>query len=157
GFAPAGTLLSFSVEAGSRATIAEWDAATCQELRWTTLPDPYQCAVTHTHWSVAPDGRTVARVQGAIYLRNLATGKELKIDAGGKVNDGRAIAFTPDGKALAAIVSTGDGYAVRLWDVARARKIRDLLPSLGDDGDWRRPDALVFAGDGRTLVLTASN
>lgn len=66
-----------------------------------------------------------------------------------------SVAFSPNGKLLAGGVSVGDGEAhnprpgfVRVWDVARRAKLRDLpVP------DERPVRGVAFAPDGRTLAV----
>ena len=68
-----------------------------------------------------PDGKTLAssaRLQGTIKLWDLATGKErgtLEQYMGGV----SALAYSPDGKTLAAAGLSGD---IKLWDVATGKE-----------------------------------
>ncbi len=92
---------------------------------------------------LSPDGKMLAvacsnpsewndpkKIQGVIAFWDTATGQELKrIDCGGI--PGSALAFSPDGKLLAA-----DG---QVWDVATGKKLRGLfgeVPAFSADGKW---------------------
>jgi WD40 repeat protein len=58
----------------------------------------------------------------------------------------QAVAFSPDGKWLAARARTGDGAAISLWDVPTGRQVHTLmLPEAADAG-------LAFTPDGARLV-----
>jgi WD40 repeat protein len=93
------------------------------------------------------DGTTVAAVSAAGPVRrwSVADGKELQPPGG---NDGvaTAVAFTPDGRRLAAAGPAG----VALWDVAGGRHLRALSRREGA----RR---VVFSADGRHVAAGWAN
>jgi WD40 repeat protein len=91
----------------------------------------------------APDGRTIAVAHGqTIHLCDLASGKEVRRFGGFGVQ-ARTLAFSLDGRLLAA--GTSDG-AVQFWDVATGT-VRGRCP-----GHRNAVTALAFAADGKALV-----
>jgi RNA polymerase sigma factor (sigma-70 family) len=119
-------------------TIRLWEAATGKELRRLHVKGVANVAVS-------PDGATVAgagTTDGTVFLWDAATGKELRRFKGSRGYAGdRALAFSPDGRTLAA---TGADPYVRLWDVATGKLLRT-----------ERTDEpvlqLAFSPDGRIL------
>ena len=75
----------------------------------------------------SPDGRTLVLKQGFdLYVRDAATGKELRTIEGPRTNSSERVdvlAFTPDGKAIAVI---SDGKVVHLIDFESGKTIRDF-------------------------------
>ena len=95
-----------------------WDPASGQQLQ--TLGDKE--VLSYQSVSISPDGRRLAtasldplKMKRAVVLWDAATGRRLATaeDGDGQVN---AVAFTPDGNALA----SGGGNIVKLWDIAPA-------------------------------------
>jgi RNA polymerase sigma factor (sigma-70 family) len=107
------------------------------------------------------DGKFLAAWQrGAVRLWDTASGREMH-HWEGSPGEVTALAFSPDGAALAA---AGEGDAVRLWDVATGNERLKLsapplaLPDRLDPEGSRLPDrragdftALGFSRDGKTL------
>jgi WD40 repeat protein len=99
----------------------------------------------------APRGETLAIASdtvggdGTASLWKLGTGFPFAEFA--EPNPIRIVAFSPDGRLLAGV--TEADTAVKLWDVARRREVRELYGHTGD------VTALTFSPDGR-LVATAS-
>jgi WD40 repeat protein len=123
-----------------------WEAATGKEVRRLSSAAPY--------WNVAfaPDGRTVAMAgAGPIELWDVASGELLgQLDRtatvhprSGRINHVRAMAFSPDSRALAAESSD---HAIRLWELASGQEYLRL------PGHSTRLLSLAFAPDGKTLI-----
>src|SRR5205823_1948378 len=101
--------------------------------------------------ALAPDGRLLAAGcdGGSLHLWDLdrrAVALRIQADAAGL----RAVAFAPDGKALATAggkVGRGHGPApVKLWDAATGKQLASL------DGHTETVNAVAFASDGRTQL-----
>src|SRR5262249_2011586 len=98
------------ISRGADSTIRRWEAATGKELSKFTMPSGTTCV------AVAPDGRTVAlgNQDNSIRVHDATTGKELH-KLSGPTNGAVALAFSPDGKTLAAR-ETAD-TSIRVYDV----------------------------------------
>jgi len=95
----------------------------------------------------SPDGRVIASggKDGAVELWDAATGKNLRQLTGLRDNI-TSVAFSPDGKTLAAAAGVGGkAGTICLWDVATAK----LQRSMESSGFL---DALAFAPDGRMFA-----
>jgi RNA polymerase sigma factor (sigma-70 family) len=125
------------------------DAASGKVLRQLQTPErklPFGQVNAVRHVCLSPDGKTVAGVaaEGAVYLWNIDTGKELNRI---KTFAPSSLAFMPDGKTMA--VATW-GHVVHLYDIATGKE----LPR-----GWglRLPARSIgMTPDGRTLA-TANN
>jgi WD40 repeat protein len=168
-FSPDGkTLVSASLDR----TIRFWDLSTGKQLSSITTPAGQVTALAY-----APDGKYLASgsqkslsigacgrpVSGSdddcrsIFLWDAATRKELrhwKAHQGGTF----ALAFSPDGKALAscglsaALDQKGgpaDAYAVAVWDPAAGKQLTAAHARIGS--------SLAFSPDGRTLAATGDD
>jgi WD40 repeat protein len=120
-----------------------WDLQAGRPLHRIT-PTPGATPVQDLAFS--PDGKTLASVAD-LTLWDVVTGKELpelKIDFGGKP---RALAFSPNGKELSAIL----GCALRRWDLATGREIGFSGVQTGAIGP------MAFSPDGRGLATIAED
>jgi hypothetical protein len=96
----------------------------------------------------SPDGRTLATISGStVYLWDTARGKELR-QLGGQGNSVRSVAFTPDGKIIAA--SSEDG-TIRFWDTATGTILAQVEGHRGGVG------SIVFSTDGQTLTSAGND
>jgi WD40 repeat protein len=113
-----------------------WDATTGDLIR--DVPDGGGAHV------FSPDGKAVAAANGrAIRLLDVRTGEELRRFEGYESWMGSSIAFSPDGKKLAA---GGRDNTVGLWDVATGK------PLLSFEGHRGPVNCLAFSPDGRSLA-----
>jgi RNA polymerase sigma factor (sigma-70 family) len=136
-------------------TVWLWEAATGKEIRRITESHTFVDSVAYS-----PDGKLLAcrSHNNGIGLWDVVSGKEVRRLAGsnaqypasftGPMACGFRIAFSPDGKTLAA--ASGDltfkDNAIRLWDVAGGKEIRRFQ---GHRGAVR---IFAFAPDGKTLA-----
>jgi WD40 repeat protein len=106
-------------------------------------------------WS--PDGRyfAMAASDGSVLLQNLLTGHDARLTEGYASSKGgdttfaqpvNAIAFSPDGRTLAAGNAAG---GVQLFDTATGRRVRTLVSMVGGNG----VKSLAFSPDGKTLAV----
>jgi WD40 repeat protein len=109
----------------------------------------------HAKVSLTADGKTVAlSFDESIKVYEVASGKLLAtLAAYSPRGDAPAIAFTPDGKQLAAL----EGACIlRLWDWAAAREVRKFVTR--DRGETRKGvvhnQAPAFTPDGKVLAAT---
>ncbi len=141
-FAPDGRTIAAG---GIDRRVVLWDATT-RQVRIELPRHPL------TIWSLAftPDSRTLASgsQDGIVRLWDAATGRPLgQLDAG-TGSYVRALAYSRDGRTLAAAYHLGaqDQSALLLWDVASGR-VRETLR-----GHTRLIEWVALAPDGRTLA-----
>jgi RNA polymerase sigma factor (sigma-70 family) len=95
-------------------------------------------------FAFSPDSKSiVAQLDGSLEMRDVATGQLLWQK---EKRDIIGLAFSPDGKALAAAENKVDGGGVRLWDARTGEPLREL-------GSKRQARHLAFSPDGRTLAV----
>ncbi len=115
-----------------------WEVATGEEI---TTVDQAARAV-----ALSPDGRTVASSSGSgLELWDVETGSQVAAMSGRGTEGIEALAFSPDGRLLAAGESWS-GTSVHLWDVETAARTATL------EGHRDRVNSLAFSPDGRTLA-----
>jgi WD40 repeat protein len=121
-------------------TLTVWDVST------GTAVMRIACDGTAVAWFA--DGSRVAAAarDGSVKVWEVPTGREA---FAGRVGGGWAIgvAVSPDGRTLAS--AHGNRRAVRLWDVATGRTVRELVPPAGATGDLA---GVGFHPDGRWVA-----
>jgi hypothetical protein len=152
-FSPKGDLVVANARDGG---VLIWDCASGKEVRRFSSGEPqYSLAV-------APDGKTVATGtwKGTIVLWDLATGQEHRRLPARQEHDAiHTLAFSPDGKLLAATVFNQGEYRgapgpagrkvihpVRVWDLGRGAATRPL------EGHGGPTMSVAFSPDGRRLA-----
>jgi WD40 repeat protein len=125
----------------SSETLHLWNVADRREERQLTDPEgsPSSCL------AFSPDGKTIARpagFDGAIQLWRVADGKRLKRLTGKNQSD-YALAYSPDGKHLAA---TGREGHLTIWDLETGEASEPFATDGLADG------RLAFSPDGRTIA-----
>ncbi len=86
-----------------------WEAATGRER-----PVPDRLGYGHARVAFAPAGPLLAVVGGRKCLWDVASGREVGLEAEGRPTDTRALGFSHDGRVLAA---AGGDRAIRFWGV----------------------------------------
>ena len=92
----------------------------------------------------SPTGRLLATAMSTVKLWNAASRKQAVVLTGPPCRHAKALAFSPDGKILAA---TGRRGRIRLWDTATGREL-----IFGGKGLVGAGASLAFSPDGRRLV-----
>ncbi len=149
-FSPGGQTYATGGSAGSTGEVQLWDAATGQTL-WSR--EGHSQAVECLAFS--PGGDTIASggMDGVLKLWDSATGKQMFVAgmSGGRYGRVLSVAFSPDGKYLAAGLGRSNRGAkwgeVRAWEI-QAKPIREISIF-----DGEVPITCVaFSTDGQSLV-----
>jgi WD40 repeat protein len=130
------------VTGGADGTLELWDVATGRP-RWARPALAHRGRVTVL--GVSPDGTRVASAAlGESDLRVVSgsDGSAVAVLPGGGAGV-TALAFSPDGRWLAA---AGSGGPVRVWDLSRGRALHSVV------GRGVRAQSLAFSPDGRWLA-----
>lgn len=143
-FAPDNTtLMTEATGGGSNAGPTLWDATTGKVIR------RIDSAVSGYMWTATANGKFLAASSpsdGRLRVVGVTSGLEIRsIDGAGPITQG--MAFSPDGKRLAAIVG---GQALRVWDMDGGE------PMHQNTGHASPVTALAFLKDGR-LVSTGAD
>jgi RNA polymerase sigma factor (sigma-70 family) len=127
---------------GFDGTIRVWDVASGREL--------WKLAGQGDWLAVSPDGRRLASTSGhAVALWDLETGRQQASLAMASRNTPHQLAFSPDGRWLAAVNGGGrrdDPGEVKVWEVAGGKEWYSL------EGHKTRASSVAFSPDGRTLA-----
>jgi WD40 repeat protein len=171
-FAPDGKTLA---SGDAQSTVRLWDVAAAKERRAIDV----QSGTESLSLAFSPDGKALAcagawndssflpaggiNVQGVmmtpkqgyrVLLWDVESGKELRHFEGLSDNV-KSVAFSPDGKALAA--SSRDGH-VALWDTATGNDRLYVLAHPGHRDDEFSPSPCVaFAPDGKALISASTD
>jgi WD40 repeat protein len=151
-YSPDGRLLA---SAGDDRSVKVWNATTGERVGSFFVSKDVPFYVPNLAFS--PDGSVLAVASGSfgvikadqdtpITLWSVAEGRELGAIA--LRSDGPvSIAFSPDGKLLAAYGTEG----ISLWDVIRQKKVQTIQPT--KPGKWERPGrGVAFSPDGKLLA-----
>ena len=115
------------------------------ERLWTRPGDE---SFTVPAWS--PDSRTLALggwQDGALTLRDAATGRRLKEPVNANAGFVMTVAFTPDGSTIA---TGGTDGTVRLWDADTLKQIGSNLPHVDNE-----PTTAMVVDDDQLLAVSA--
>jgi WD40 repeat protein len=163
GFSPFGTGACFSADGGRVATAAQDPRTRAQVLRLFDVGSGQELR-KFDGLAVQPQGSALAAAAkvvvaasfisqptgqvGELRAWDAATGKSLWRTEGARVGFQPSLAFSPDGRLVAAVDPTG---TVTLYDAADGRESRRLTPPPGTSN----VSAPVFSPDGRLLAVGA--
>jgi WD40 repeat protein len=100
--------------------------------------------------ALAPDGKALAVGNYQfIALLDTTTGRELR-RLPGAFSGAQSLAFSPDGKFLAAVNSSN---RIQLWDLAAGKSLHQIAPR----DNRSRPISIAFSADGKTLAVGHEN
>jgi RNA polymerase sigma factor (sigma-70 family) len=139
---------------GSDKTIRLWDRATGAEVRQLVCREDWVFSV-----EFSPDGKTLAAATahyapdrnlpvGRLLLFDVASGTELRQLTKEDLHPTEAVAFSPDGKFIAA--GGGHDCTLRLWDTAG----KEVSPVGGHQGQI---GTAVFTADARRALTTSTD
>ena len=152
-----GASLAFSADgktliSAGGAMVRFWDMTTGRQLHHTRieLPKTPEDRPGVVIAGLSPDGRTVAAFSDdELLLYDTATGEERRRLAA-KGIEHKYLAFSADGKWLAAVIGIADNYTIRLWNLSTGKE-RLGLEKLSQAG-WPP----VLSSDGSRLAYVAA-
>jgi WD40 repeat protein len=152
-FSPDGDRLATGSDSAGGGEVKVWDVASGREL----LALPKGTGLVRGE-SFSPDGKVLASASltsashdGEVRLCDASTGKHLRALRGGaRFWTFGCLAFSPDGKRLAAGGGSINDHAVKVWDVGTGKE----LLSLGEGPHFVR--GVAFSPDGRSLAAARS-
>jgi len=140
---------------GKDRAIHVWDLATGKEL--LRFGDQSLGATPIRSIAYSPDGKILTttndygmiRASGKVDFWEVATGKQIRTFASGKMVSYHSLAFSPNGKLLV----TGSGWwgrdsGIRLWDVSTGLEIEPSVPQVDS------ALSVIFSPDNRYLIST---
>ena len=158
-FSPDGHTL---VSGGADNTIKLWDVASGRELRTVTghYFGVFSVAFSsdgHTLASASPDRLTreilaPGTAISTVKIWDATSGRELRA-LPGQTEDALSVAFSPDGKMLAA---GGYDHSIKLWDVASRRELNNQYDR-ADVSAFNAVSSVAFSPDGRTLASASAD
>jgi WD40 repeat protein len=134
--------------------VLECDAETGRPLRRIEPPEEGGRPCTVKAVAVSPDGRRIALGQNQVHLLETSTGREVArlVAPHLALEHAPALAFTPDGRLLAATSTSGPwNRNLKIWDAASGR----ILAERAGPRHFLWPDAWtrqIISPDGRRLV-----
>src|SRR5579884_2826036 len=147
GFSPNGRLLATSQGRTARlqSAVRVWDVSTGR-VRWQFDKD-----CTAFGLAFSSDGRFLAAGESGYHgvaVWDMLTGKEVRRFIGPEYTVG-VVAFSPDGRLVAAAAQGPDNRLIHVWEMASGGEVRTFA------GNLSVATALAFAPDGRTLASGA--
>ena len=154
-FVAPGQVYALNTAGANKALVKLWDVKTGEQLASYNT----EGIATRNHVATSPGGRFLATfnlISHKIHIYEVQSGKELRTTQvkfpGGQFHNPLALAFSDDGKALAALYETGPTAGrIRAWDFATGKRIADHAFTHSVDniiraGAYRQP--LVWLPDG---------
>lgn len=136
-FSPGGRVLASAGRVGFGVCL--WDAATGRPLHRLSVPS------SAFSLAFSPDGTLL--VTDSLRLIEVATGKELRRLSVPGISSYLSVAFSPDGRTVAAgEFARGAGARIIFWEAATGKELRRL------EGHTAEVSSVVFATDGRILA-----
>jgi WD40 repeat protein len=125
---------------GRGGRFCEWDVTTGREIRRWRLTAPglawKRAFSPDDQWCVALDG------EGTAQLHRLVTGQDMRLDL--RLTQVSGVAFSPDGRLLAAVSVLGSG---QLWDLQMGQQVTTLR------GFLQGTHSVTFSPDGQRLAI----